>query len=54
MLNDAGVHAAYIDKTLIDMCVTRPRTKSEMLEVNGVGENKFAKYGQQFLDEIKS
>lgn len=43
----------FSDKTLIDMCVKVPHTKSEMLNVNGVGENKFAKYGQRFLDEIK-
>lgn len=42
----------FSDKTLIDMCVKVPHTKNEMLAVNGVGENKFAKYGQRFLDEI--
>ena len=44
----------FSDKTLIDMCVKLPRTKAEMLNVNGVGENKFGKYGQRFLDEIIS
>ncbi len=43
----------FSDKTLIDMCVKLPRTKTEMLNVNGVGENKFGKYGQRFLDEIR-
>ncbi len=42
----------FSDKTLIDMCVKVPHTKEEMLNVNGVGENKFMKYGQRFLDEI--
>lgn len=41
------------DKTLIDMCVKVPHTKEEMLNVNGVGERKYVKYGQRFLDEIK-
>lgn len=41
------------DKTLIDMCVKVPHTKAEMLNVNGVGERKYEKYGQRFLDEIK-
>ncbi len=43
----------FSDKTLIDMCVKVPHTKAEMLNVNGVGENKFEKYGQLFLDEIR-
>lgn len=43
----------FSDRTLIDMCVKVPHTKVEMLNVNGVGENKFVKYGQLFLDEIK-
>lgn len=42
----------FSDKTLIDMCVKVPHTREEMLNVNGVGENKFEKYGQMFLDEI--
>lgn len=42
----------FSDKTLIDMCVKTPKNRQEMLGVSGVGENKFLKYGQQFLDEI--
>ena len=40
------------DRTLMDMCVKAPQTKEEMLRVSGVGENKFGKYGRQFLDCI--
>lgn len=43
----------FSDKSLIDMCVKVPHTKAEMLNVNGVGENKYEKYGQLFLEEIK-
>ena len=43
----------FSDRSLIDMCVKMPRTKAEMLNVSGVGEYKFAKYGQRFLEEIK-
>lgn len=39
----------FSDKTLIDMAVKVPTTKDEMLNVSGVGENKFAKYGERFL-----
>lgn len=42
----------FNDKTLIDMCVRSPKDKQEMMMVSGVGENKFYKYGQRFLDEI--
>ncbi len=42
----------FSDKTLIDMCVKTPENKQQMLEVSGVAENKFRKYGQRFIDEI--
>ncbi len=41
------------DKTLIDMCIKLPFTKEEMLNVSGIGENKYQKYGQQFMQAIK-
>ncbi len=43
----------FSDKTLIDMCVRTPIDRQGMLEVSGVGENKFNKYGQRFIDEIR-
>jgi ATP-dependent DNA helicase RecQ len=42
-------YIVFTDRTLLDMCIKMPRTKSEMLKVNGVGENKFGRYGSQFL-----
>ncbi|NBH14267.1 DNA helicase RecQ [Lachnospiraceae bacterium] len=42
----------FSDKTLIDMCEKLPENKQQMLAVSGVGENKFNKYGQKFLEEI--
>ena len=44
----------FSDKTLIDMCVKVPGDREEMLNVSGVGERKYDKYGQRFLDEIKA
>lgn len=41
------------DKTLVDMCVKQPFTKAEMLRVSGIGENKFSKYGNEFIDAVK-
>lgn len=43
---------AYIifnDKSLIEMASKLPQTKEEMLEVNGVGEVKYERYGERFL-----
>lgn len=44
----------FNDKTLIDMAVKLPISKSEMLHVSGVGEHKFMKYGQRFLTLIEA
>lgn len=42
-------YIVFSDKTLVDMCMKLPFTKHDMMDVNGIGENKFEKYGQQFL-----
>jgi ATP-dependent DNA helicase RecQ len=39
----------FSDKTLKDMSVKLPENKEEMLEVHGIGEVKFERYGAQFL-----
>lgn len=44
----------FSDKTLIDMCVKLPKNEYDMLNVSGVGENKFKKYGARFLELINS
>lgn len=43
----------FSDKTLTDMCVKLPLNREEMLTVTGVGENKFQKYGEEFLKAIQ-
>ncbi len=43
----------FNDKTLIDMAVKVPVTKQEMLNVSGVGENKYVKYGERFILIVK-
>ncbi len=42
----------FSDKTLIDMAVKVPISQSEMLNVLGVGANKYNKYGERFLAVI--
>ena len=34
------------------MCLVRPRDREEMLSVTGVGEYKYEKYGEAFLEQI--
>ncbi len=42
----------FSDKTLVDMCVRVPMEKSEMMKVTGVGENKYERYGERFLEAV--
>lgn len=44
----------FSDAALKDMCLKRPQTNEAFLEVNGVGEHKLKKYGEEFLDAIRS
>ncbi|MGX6995957.1 DNA helicase RecQ [Pediococcus acidilactici] len=44
----------FSDKTLRDMCAVLPETLDEMLDVKGIGENKLAKYGEQFLKVLQN
>ena len=45
-------YIVFSDKTLTHMCIVKPKTKREMLAVSGVGEFKFEKYGERFLNGI--
>ncbi len=42
----------FTDKTLLDMSVKQPTNRAQMLQVNGVGENKYGRYGEDFLECI--
>ncbi len=46
-------YIVFSDKTLTHMCIVKPKTKEEMLTVSGVGEYKFGKYGERFLEKIR-
>ncbi|MGH3312601.1 MAG: DNA helicase RecQ [Streptomyces sp.] len=51
---EQGVPAYVIfhDATLREIATTSPSTLTELGTVNGVGENKLAKYGRQILDTL--
>lgn len=42
----------FNDKTLKQMAALKPKTKTEILDVSGVGENKYELYGESFIKEI--
>lgn len=42
----------FSDKTLIDMSIKAPRDKASMLNVSGVGEAKYEKYGDRFIEAV--
>ncbi|WP_080836736.1 DNA helicase RecQ [Cohnella massiliensis] len=44
----------FHDSTLLEMCRAMPRSSDELRGVKGIGDAKFAKYGQAFLQEIRS
>lgn len=47
-------YVVFSDKSLKEMEAALPRTKEEMLNISGVGEIKFDKYGYLFLEKIIS
>lgn len=50
--NHVPPYIIFSDKTLADMCRKLPQNREEMLEVSGVGETKYNRFGRLFLDEI--
>ncbi|MGR3764591.1 DNA helicase RecQ [Rossellomorea sp. NS-SX7] len=44
----------FSDKTLHDMCMKQPSNDIEFLNVSGVGESKLKRYGEMFMNEIRS
>ena len=47
-------YIVFSDKTLTHMCIVKPEDKKEMLSVSGVGEFKYEKYGERFLEAIRN
>lgn len=47
-------YVVFSDATLRAMCLARPRTPEQLLEVSGVGATKLERYGAQFLAEINA
>lgn len=47
-------YVLFSDATLKDFSRYLPETKEEMLEIKGVGERKFAQFGEEFLTVIRT
>ena len=45
-------YVIFSNATLSEMARTRPQSRFDLLEVNGVGEQKARRYGQAFLEAI--
>lgn len=43
-------YIVFSDKSLVHMCQVKPENKAQMLKVSGVGEFKYQKYGERFLE----
>ncbi|CAM3310402.1 DNA helicase RecQ [Filibacter tadaridae] len=56
LAQEAGVppFVVFSDKTLHDMASRKPTTEEAFLEVNGVGNAKLERYGEAFMEEIRS
>jgi len=52
--SDQGIppYIVFSDKTLKDLSSKIPQNKEEMLEVHGIGEVKFERYGEEFLEVL--
>lgn len=46
-------YIVFSDKTLLEMCVKAPVSKTEMLQITGVGEVKYERYGERFLEVVR-
>jgi ATP-dependent DNA helicase RecQ len=51
--NKVPPYVVFSDKTLKELSNRMPSTKAEMLEVHGIGEVKFERYGKMFLKRIE-
>lgn len=54
LAKEAGLapYMIFSDKTLNELCVKLPKNREEMLQVKGIGEQKFANYGEEILNMI--
>ncbi|WP_096439321.1 DNA helicase RecQ [Alteribacter populi] len=56
LAKESGVapYMVFSDKTLKELCDKLPKNEEEMLAVKGLGAQKFEKYGEAFLEKIRT
>ena len=52
--SNVPAYIVFSDKTLALLSQNLPQTKADMLMVNGIGEVKYERYGEQFLELSQS
>jgi ATP-dependent DNA helicase RecQ len=48
--NEVPAYIVFSDKTLVELSYKLPQTRDAMLDVHGIGEVKFERYGEKFLE----
>lgn len=46
-------YVIFSDATLKDLTIYLPESKEEMMNIKGIGEQKFEKYGEPFLEKLR-
>ena len=52
--NNIPPYIVFSDKTLKELSIKLPQSKQEMLEIHGIGEVKYERYGEEFLELLGS
>ncbi len=52
--NSIPAYIVFSQKTLAQMAIELPITKEEMLGIHGIGEVKYERYGEAFIEEIRA
>jgi ATP-dependent DNA helicase RecQ len=48
--NNIPAYIVFSDKTLVELSKKLPQNREEMLDIHGIGEVKFERYGKEFLE----
>jgi len=51
-VNNIPPYMIFSDKTLMELSTFKPKTKSQMLNIHGIGDIKFERYGKDFLEYL--
>ena len=52
-LRTESAESRKTNKRKSDMCIKLPMNKQEMLNVNGIGESKYEKYEERFIEKLR-